>query len=98
MSLQHLAPEEFQRQIFQELEELEEQKTKEALELLGRKHKSGKLEKEQESSKDATRHGAGFFRAVDSSPFGSCSPSQAQDADDAVSASSRGHPWNAAVE
>ena len=35
MSLQKVATEEFQRQIFQELQELEEQKTKEALVLLG---------------------------------------------------------------
>ena len=34
MSLQKVAPEEFRRQIFQELKELEEQKTKEASELL----------------------------------------------------------------
>ena len=38
-SLQKVAPEEFQKQIFQELKEVEEQKSKEALELLGRKHK-----------------------------------------------------------
>ena len=47
ISLQKVAPEEFQGQIFQELTELEEQKTKEALELLGRKHKLGKLEKKR---------------------------------------------------
>ena len=34
MNLQKTAPEGFQRQIFQELRELEEQKTKEALELV----------------------------------------------------------------
>ena len=39
MSMQKVAPEDVQRQIFQELQELEEQKTKEALELLGRKEK-----------------------------------------------------------
>ena len=39
MNMQKTAPEDFQRQIFQELKELEEQKTKEALELVHRKHK-----------------------------------------------------------
>ena len=33
-----VAPEDFPRQIFQELKELEEQKTKEALEVVQRKH------------------------------------------------------------
>ena len=35
ISLQNVAPEKFQEKIFQELKGLEEQKTKEALELLG---------------------------------------------------------------
>ena len=38
-SLQKDAPEKFHEKIFQELKELEEQKSKEALELLGHKHK-----------------------------------------------------------
>ena len=42
MSMQKLVPEDFQRQIFQQLTELEEQKTKEALELGRREHKFGK--------------------------------------------------------
>ena len=37
MSMQKVAPEQYQENIFEELKELEEQKTKEALELLGRK-------------------------------------------------------------
>ena len=48
MSMQKVAPEDFQRQIFLELKELEEQKTKEALELVRRKHKLVKLEGERE--------------------------------------------------
>ena len=48
MSMQKLAPEDFQRQIFQELKKLEQQKTKEALELLGREEKLVKLENERD--------------------------------------------------
>ena len=44
MSLQKVAPEKYQEKIFEELQELEEQKAKEALGLLGRKHKLEKLE------------------------------------------------------
>ena len=39
MNIQKTAPEDFQRQNFQEFQELEEKKTKEALELAQRKHK-----------------------------------------------------------
>ena len=39
VSMQKVAPEDFQRQIFEDLKELEEQKTMEALELVTRKHK-----------------------------------------------------------
>ena len=49
-SLQKFALEEFQREIFQDLKELG-QKSKEALELLGRKHKLGKLEKERDRAR-----------------------------------------------
>ena len=38
VSMQKVAPEDFQSQIFQERKELEEQKTKEALEQVKRKH------------------------------------------------------------
>ena len=50
--LQNDTPERFQEQIFQELKELEEQQTKEALELLVSKHNLGELEK-GEPSQDA---------------------------------------------
>ena len=43
MSVQKVAPEELQDQIFLELTLLEEQETEEALEPLGRKHKLLKL-------------------------------------------------------
>ena len=46
-SLQKDAPENVHEKIFQELQELEEQKSKEALELLGHKHKLGKWKKER---------------------------------------------------
>ena len=45
------APQEFQRQIFLELKELEEQKSQEALELLGQKHRISKLKKERERAR-----------------------------------------------
>ena len=48
MNMQKTAPEDFQWQIFQEIQELEEQKTKEALELVLRKHKLIKWEGELE--------------------------------------------------
>ena len=44
MSMQKVAPEKYQEQIFDGLTELEEQKTKEALELVQRKHKLVKWE------------------------------------------------------
>ena len=45
------APEDYQRQIFQELKELEEQQTRESLQLLQRKHKLIKYEGEWERAK-----------------------------------------------
>ena len=39
MSMQKVAPEKYQEKIFEELKELEEQKTREALELVQIKHK-----------------------------------------------------------
>ena len=46
-SLQKEAREEFHRQIFQEFKELQEQKSKESLELLGEKHRLERLKKER---------------------------------------------------
>ena len=48
MNMQKTTPEVFQRQIFQELTELGEQRTKEALQLVQRKHKLIKFEGERE--------------------------------------------------
>ena len=50
MNVQKVAPEDFQRQIFQELKELEEQKTREALELVQSKHKliNGKVKRREQ--------------------------------------------------
>ena len=39
MNMQRVAPEKYQEKIFEELKDLEEQKTREALELVQRKHK-----------------------------------------------------------
>ena len=47
INMQQTAPEDFQRQIFQELKEQEEQKTKVALELVQRKHKLMKWDGER---------------------------------------------------
>ena len=71
---------------------MEEQKTKEASELQGRKRKSV-IWKMKESGEDDTgmelsRVEGDFSGALGSSSLDSCSPSSAQDADDAMSASS----------
>ena len=92
MSLQKVAPEKLQKKIFQELQELEEQKTKEALELWGRKHNLGKLEMkgiQQGWYRGWSCQGPKvFFGAFDSSSLDSCPPSLAQDAGDAMSSAS----------
>ena len=93
MSMQKVAAEDFQRQIFQELKELEEQKTKEALELVRRKHKLFKLEGERERERmiqEMELSGAvgDFSGALDNSSLDSCSPSAAQETNDAISKSS----------
>ena len=71
MNMQKVAPEVFQRQIFQELKEQEEQKTKEALELVQRKPELIKWESERESSRAVGQ----WSGAHDNSAFGSCSSS-----------------------
>ena len=55
--LQKGAPERFQEQIFQELKELEEQKSKETSEVLGHKHKLGTLEKERDRARILQQRG-----------------------------------------
>ena len=110
-SLQKVAPEEFQRQIFQELKELGEQKSKADLELLGRKRKLEKLEKEIVRARilqgrEPSGAEGDFTVATDSSSFCSCSPSFAHDVDEAMSTSSRKFPsmkkerdwWSADLE
>ena len=110
-SLQKVALEEFQREIFQDLTELEEQKSKEALELLGRKHKLGKLKKERDRARmlqEREPSGAegDFNVATDSSSFCSCLLSLAHDVDEAMSTPSRKYPsmvndrdwWSADLE
>ena len=101
----------FQEQIFQESKELEEQKSKEASELLGRKHKLGNLEKERDRARmlqgtEPSGAEGGFTGDIDSSSFCSCSPSLAREADEAMSASSWTSParwrerdwWSADLE
>ena len=93
MRLQKAAPEQFQRQNFQVLIELEEQKTKEALEQLGSKHKLGRLEQEGNRARmlqamEPSGVEGGFTGATDSSSFCSCSPSLPHDTDEAMSTSS----------
>ena len=78
----------------QELKELEEQKSKEALELFGRKLKLEKLEKERGRARilqqwEPSGAESGFAVATDGSSFSSRSPSTAHDVDEAMSTSSR---------
>ena len=73
--VEHLSERHFQRQIFQE-----EQKTKEALELVQRKHKLIKWEGERERARTLQRlESSGAIRqwsgVHDNSSFGSCSSS-----------------------
>ena len=89
MVVQKVAPEKYQEKIF-ELKELAELKTKEALEPLGCQHKlvneRGRARMIQETVLSWPE--GDFSGALDSSSLDSCSPSVAQDADVAVSASS----------
>ena len=94
MNMQKPAFQDFQRQIFQELNEREEQTTKEALELVQRKHKLIKWEGERERARtlqglEASRAIVPWSGAHDNSSSGSCSSSLAFGTDDAMSASSR---------
>ena len=57
MNMQKTAPEDLQRQIFRVFKELEEQKTKEALELVQKKHKLIKWEGERREGKDSVKVG-----------------------------------------
>ena len=85
--------------------------SKEALELLGCKHKLGNLEKERDRARmsqerDPSGAEGDFSVATDSTSFCSCSPSLAHDVDGALSTSSRKSPsvgkerdwWSAGVE
>ena len=94
MNMQKTTPEVFQRQIFQELTELGEQRTKEALQLQQRKHKLIKWEGEKEMARtphrlDSSRAIGQWSGSQDNSSFGSCSLSlafdKAQDVDEAKS-------------
>ena len=94
INMQRTAPERYREKIFEELKELEEQKTKEALELLGMKHKLVKSEGERERARtlqrlDASRATGPWSGAHDNSSLGSCSSSSAFDTHEAVSASSQ---------
>ena len=85
MGLQKATPEDFQVQIFQELKELEEQKTKEALEHVKRKHKMVKWEGERERARmiqGMELSGPAADEAMTTSSW------VAQDADDAMAVSS----------
>ena len=95
MNMQKTAPEDFQRQIFQELKELEEQKTKEALELAQRKHKLIKWEDERERARAPAKIGVvNGSRSVDPEattipPLVRAHPPWPFDTDEAMSASSQ---------
>ena len=90
MSKQKVALEKYQKKIFEELKELQGQKTKEALELLGRQHKLVNSENERDRARmiqgiELSGAVGNFSGALDSSSLDCCSPSVAQDADDAMS-------------
>ena len=95
MNMQKVAPEKYQEKIVKELKELEEQKTREALELVQRKHKLVKWEGEREKARmlqrfDSSRAVGQWSRAHDNSTyvsFPSCSSSHLTD--EAMSASSK---------
>ena len=71
------------------MNELEEQKSQEALELLGREHKLVNLDRARMIQGMELSGAVGQFSgALDSSALDSCSPSVAQEADDAMSESS----------
>ena len=63
MSMQKVAPEKCQKKIFEELKELEEQKTREALELFQRKHKLVKWEGEMERARILQEMELSIFRS-----------------------------------
>ena len=91
--MQRTAPEDCQRKNYEELKELEEQRTKEALVLLQKKHKLIKWEGERERTRtmqilEVTRTMSPWSGGHDCSSFGSCSSSLAPKADEAMSASS----------
>ena len=94
MNMQKVAPEDFQRQIFRELKELEDQKTRGALELVQRKHKLMKG-REQGCCKGWSRHGrldsgpepTTFSLAFDTDEAMSASSKMAKEADEAMSES-----------
>ena len=92
-SLQKDASVEFQRQILQELKELEKHKSKEAMELLGQKHRLDKLEKERERA--STLEGKELpvvesaFTVATRSSFRSFSPSLAPGVDEEMRTTGR---------
>ena len=92
--MQRTAPERYREKIFEALTELEEQRTKEALELVQKKHKLIKWEGERERARtlqglEASRAIGPWSGAHDNSSFGSCSSFLAFDTDEAMSASSQ---------
>ena len=94
IKMQKTASEDFQMQIFQELTGLEEQRAKEPLELVQRKHKLITWEGERERARTMQRLEASsaigpWSRAHGNSSFGSCSSSLAFDTDEAMSATSK---------
>ena len=88
-SLQKDAPGKFHEKIFKELKELEEQKSKEALDLLGDEHKLGKLKKERDRARmlqgrEPPAAEGDFTIATGCSSFCSCSPSSVHDVGEAM--------------
>ena len=91
--MQRTAPEDCQRKIYKELKELEEQRAKEALVIVQKKHKLIKREGERERARTMQRlevtRTKSPWSGHDRSSFGSCSSSLAPNTNEAMSASSR---------
>ena len=85
------APKKYQETIFEEFKELEEQRRKEALELVQKKHMLIKWESERERARILQRLGGSRWikHWNDARDNKSCSPSMACDMEDLCSESSR---------
>ena len=95
--MQRTAPVDCQMKIYEELKELEEQRTKEALVPVPKKHKLRKMEGERERARtmqrlEVTNTTSPWSGGHECSSFGSCSSCFATNTDEEMSASSKVAP------